>query len=233
MKNKGKLSSEKESETKRKKTSAGSNGGSKNKRKEILLNLGCGVDLLPGFINVDKYLDEKGIKSKKGLYANAKIGKGAKFVKADITKLPFKDNYADYIECLEALEHLPFRQVEVALREMYRVLKPGGKMVLMVPDMDDMCRGWLEKVTDKVFDHNTFFGLIQQFFGNQIHDGEYHKAGFTQTYLKGVINAVGFSLEKIDITLYPHGTHPPKFRGAAWNPRSVFVIGMDHVEATK
>lgn len=203
------------------------------KRKEVLLNLGCGVSLFPGFINVDKYLDEKGLKSTTGLYANAKFPAGAKFVKGDMTALPFKNNYADYIEALESLEHLPFRDVERACAEIYRVLKPGGKAVLMVPDMDDMCRGWLEKVTDQVFDHNTFFGLVQQFFGNQLHDGEYHKAGFTPTYLKGMLNAVGFPLENIKVTLYPHGTHPPKFRGAQWNPRHFFVIGMDLVELTK
>jgi len=202
-------------------------------RKEILLNLGCGVSLFPGFINVDNFLDEEGLRSGTGLYANATFPKGAKFVKGDMCALPFKDNYADYIECLEALEHLPFRDVERAVLEMYRVLKPGGKLVVMVPDLDDMCKTWLEKVVDKVFDHNVYFGLAQQFYGNQLHDGEYHTAAFNPTYLRGLFNACGFSPEKIEVTAFAHGDHPPKFRGATWNPRHIFIIGMDLVEATK
>ncbi len=203
------------------------------KKREVLLNLGCGVHLFSGFINVDKHLTEEGLRSKEGMYENTIYPKGAKFVQGDILDLPFKDNYADYIECLEVLEHLPWRDVERAVKEIYRVLKPGGKAVLMVPDMDDMCRGWLAQVTDKVFDHYKFFSLIQQFFGNQIHPGEYHQSGFTPTYIRGMFNACGFDLKKIDVTLYPYGSHPPKFRGAEWNPRNVFVIGMDHIEATK
>lgn len=207
------------------------------RRKPILLNLGCGVSLFSGFINVDKYLKEEdlrhGAKTREGLCANAKFPADAKYIQADMCSLPFKDNYADYIESLEALEHLPFRDVERAVAEMYRVLKPGGQLVMMLPDLDDMCRTWLESVTDKVFNHNVFFNLVQQFYGNQLHDGEYHTAAFTKTYVEGLLNACGFNRENIKVTLYPHGEHPPLFRGARWNPRDIFVIGMMHIVATK
>ena len=206
----------------------------KKRRKPIMLNIGCGVTLFPGFINVDNYLDEEGLKSQTGLYANVVYPKGAKFVKADILSLPFKDNYADYIECLEMLEHLPFRDVEKAIVEMHRVLKPGGRMVLMVPDMDDMVQVWKERITDKpLFNHNTFFGLVQQFYGNQLHDGEYHTSAFTETYLRGLLHACGFDEDKICVTPYHHGEHPPEFPGARWDPRQIFIIGMLHAETIK
>lgn len=210
---------------------------SKKVKKPILLNIGCGVTLFPGFINVDKYFTEdqlrKGAQTRQGLCANAKFPPTAKFVRGDILHLPFKDKYADYVECLEMLEHLPFRDVEKAIVELHRVLKPGGELVLMVPDLDDMCRVWLDRVTDKVFNHNTFFGFVQHFYGNQLHKGEHHQSAFTQTYLRGVLNACGFPMEKIEITPYPHGEHPPKFRGAQWDLRDIFVIGMIHARATK
>jgi len=207
------------------------------KKKEILLNLGCGVSLFPSFINVDKYLNEKdlreGAETKEGLCANATFPPSASFVQADMISLPFKDNYADYIESLEALEHLPFRDVEKAVAEMCRVLKPGGTLVMMLPDLDDMCRTWLEKVAGQTFNHNVFFNLVQQFYGNQLHDGEYHTAAFNKTYITGLLRACGFGEANIKVTEYNHGQHPPLFRGAVWNPRDIFIIGMLHIEATK
>lgn len=50
---------------------------------------------------------------------------------ADIQQLPFKDGSLEAILCLSVLEHVedPFR----AVRELYRVLKPGGTVLVSVP----------------------------------------------------------------------------------------------------
>lgn len=52
---------------------------------------------------------------------------------ADIQDLPFSDNSIDAILCLAVLEHVqnPFKAAE----ELYRVLKPQGKILLSVPFM--------------------------------------------------------------------------------------------------
>jgi SAM-dependent methyltransferase len=52
-------------------------------------------------------------------------------VAANIMKLPFKDNCVGGIICNAVLEHVedPF----YAMKEMYRVLKKGGKLVFYVP----------------------------------------------------------------------------------------------------
>jgi ubiquinone/menaquinone biosynthesis C-methylase UbiE len=49
-------------------------------------------------------------------------------IKADVNKLPFKNNTIDQIYCWCLLEHLP--KPELALKEMNRVLKKGGKIIL-------------------------------------------------------------------------------------------------------
>lgn len=52
-------------------------------------------------------------------------------VKADITQLPFATNSFDAIICMHVLEHIPYDHK--AMCELYRVLKPGGWAIIMVP----------------------------------------------------------------------------------------------------
>lgn len=44
----------------------------------------------------------------------------------------------DAVACNNALEHLYPHEVVKALREFYRVLKPGGHVVIQVPDLQDV-----------------------------------------------------------------------------------------------
>lgn len=50
---------------------------------------------------------------------------------ADVQKMPMEDSSFDSAICIEVLEHVP--NPEEALREILRVLKPGGKLVFSVP----------------------------------------------------------------------------------------------------
>jgi len=49
----------------------------------------------------------------------------------DIHSLPFADNSLDAIICMAVLEHV--EEPQKAVREMYRVLKPGGYCYIYVP----------------------------------------------------------------------------------------------------
>jgi len=50
---------------------------------------------------------------------------------ADITALPFENEFFDCVICSEVLEHIP--EHEAALNELVRVLKPQGNLVVSVP----------------------------------------------------------------------------------------------------
>ncbi len=52
-------------------------------------------------------------------------------IKADICNLPFKNNSYDIILCNHVLEHIP--DDTKAMKELFRILKPGGLGVLQIP----------------------------------------------------------------------------------------------------
>ena len=54
-----------------------------------------------------------------------------KVTQADVCALPFSDDYFDYVIINHVLEHIP--DDSQAMRELFRVLKPGGTMIAQVP----------------------------------------------------------------------------------------------------
>ena len=109
---------------------------------DTLLDVGCGVGRhvlemahLPGrFVGLDWAQWDL----RKGAYwyhlmtmegrAKGPVG----FVRGDATRMPFADGFFDHVICTEVLEHVP--DDGAVLREMVRVLRPGGTMAIAVPD---------------------------------------------------------------------------------------------------
>jgi len=56
---------------------------------------------------------------------------GSLDIKCDISSIPLENNYFDAIMCIEVLEHIP--SPELALMEFFRLLKPGGILILTAP----------------------------------------------------------------------------------------------------
>ena len=51
----------------------------------------------------------------------------------DATQLPYSNEYFDVITSISVIEHIPEVGDSLAIKEMWRVLKPGGKLVIRVP----------------------------------------------------------------------------------------------------
>jgi len=59
--------------------------------------------------------------------------------------LPFEDNTWDYVYAAHVLEHLPFYDGVPAMKEILRILKPGGEAEIHVPDFEMLVKRWYLK----------------------------------------------------------------------------------------
>jgi ubiquinone/menaquinone biosynthesis C-methylase UbiE len=65
-----------------------------------------------------------------------------RFLSADLSNLPFEDGSFDCVTCGYVLEHLP--DPRPGLTEMSRVLKPGGRMLLLATE-DSFAGAWTSR----------------------------------------------------------------------------------------
>jgi len=100
-----------------------------------LFDLGCNVgELLEAVAQRYPRLKLTGVDVNRAAIENAR----RRLPQADLRQcdgptLPFDDDSFDYVTCIEVLEHLPQTLRRTTLREVWRVLKPGGKLLLRCP----------------------------------------------------------------------------------------------------
>lgn len=102
------------------------------------LNWGCGSHVLPGWINTD-------VKETPEVDLIADIRKG----------LPLEDDSIEYAVSIHALPELEYGAVVPALRELKRVLKPGGVLRLVLPDLQKAIDAYARR------DHR-YFRLVEE-----------------------------------------------------------------------
>jgi predicted SAM-dependent methyltransferase len=106
---------------------------------------------------------------------------------ADALHLPFKDSSIDEIYASHLLEHFVLPEVFIALAEWLRVLKTEGTLVVIVPDMTEICKRWVK---------STFLGKLNWWnpamFGSHRGPGQVHFCGLDRDMLELGFKKVGF-----------------------------------------
>lgn len=100
----------------------------------------------------------------------------------------------DVVFCCHALEHLYPHEVTQAIQEFYRVLKPGGKVIILVPDLEDV------KPTEEALyrsDCGPISGL-HMYYGDPMQIPEFpymaHHCGFVAATLTKAIGIAPFEM---------------------------------------
>jgi len=114
------------------------------------LNLGCGREPRPGFLNVDR-----------------RNLPGSVDIQAEASKLPFRDRSIDEILAESVFEHLS--DPRPAIAEAARVLSPAGTLVARVPALGS-CAAHLDPTHRYLADLKHWVDLLEERF-ESVHIG--------------------------------------------------------------
>ncbi len=138
----------------------------------LMLHLGSQQVILPGFINFD---------------ANPQ---SPLEIKADVSNLPYSSNSVDLIYCVNLLQVFSHRKVDEVLQEWSRVLKVGGLLILVIPDMEKILLNY----------HLGKFSWEQvnyYLFGEQKNEFDYHYNSFDSFSIKSHLIKAHFRIYEV------------------------------------
>jgi ubiquinone/menaquinone biosynthesis C-methylase UbiE len=102
--------------------------------KQRVLDVGCGTGKTLWLLRqkCDPSVELCGLEPSKDMYKQAKsyLGSQARLVQGVAQELPYPDNSFDWVISTQVLHHLAGVEKKKMLAEMYRVLKPGGTVVV-------------------------------------------------------------------------------------------------------
>lgn len=89
-----------------------------------VLDAGCGEGVL-----VEEFQSRLAIEGVDPNYQSAFV------TRASLLELPYEAGTFERATCLDVLEHLTFTEQPLALAELFRVIRPGGELLVSVPNL--------------------------------------------------------------------------------------------------
>jgi len=101
----------------------------------------------------------------------------------------FEDNTFSEIYASHVLNHFGLAVVKDVLREWLRVLVPGGKLYVAVPNVDVLLQSILDT---EDLDYNDRLQAMRLIYGGQSNPSDYNKIALNQTFLAYYLTNVGY-----------------------------------------
>jgi predicted SAM-dependent methyltransferase len=103
----------------------------------------------------------------------------------------FEDSSIEMIYASHVLEHFHYgvgNELVNTLREWFRVLEPGGQILISVPNLQTLC--WLYGRPNLGLDDR--YHLMRIIFGGHSNEFDVHRVGFDTDILASYLQGVGF-----------------------------------------
>lgn len=124
----------------------------------------------------------------------------------------FENNVFEEIYASHVVEHLDYAgELLATLKEWRRVLKPGGRIYISVPDMDTLAKMFLSR---DAFSAQERFFIMRMIFGGHIDKYDYHVVGLNEEFLSSFLLSAGFTnLRRVSEFGFFEDTSSMKFKG--------------------
>jgi predicted SAM-dependent methyltransferase len=180
-------------------------------------NLGCGSTCAPGWINVDnspnarlsKYPILRRVLWKVHLLSDKHyaVNWPKSIIIHDLRKrLPFDDSSIDYVYTSHALEHLSVDDARRLMVDIYRVLKSGGVVRIVVPDLALGARRYLGALQVDASDSQAAARFLNWMQLNKPGSRDPHLWMYDAPSLAAALTTAGFY--KVIVCEYKHGRVP-------------------------
>lgn len=154
----------------------------------LRLNVGCGARVLPGFFNCD-------------IEASPDAPRPPELL-CDAKAIPLPDGCARELMAIHVFEHFYRWQVDAVLAEWRRLLRPGGLLVLELPNLVKCCENYLSGRIrgGKDPDQLARWGI----YGDPRTRNKFmcHPWGWSPEELQALLEARGFAKVKHKPTVY-------------------------------
>jgi len=123
------------------------------------------------------------------------------------------DCTADIVVLHHVLEHYGCGEASALIAECKRILKPSGKLLIFVPDMNMLAKMWLDGRIDTQIYMTNVYGAYMN------HEADRHKWGFDEGSLRSFIRTVDTKS-----TIFRYVPYPTPGADIAWD---VWIIGIE------
>jgi len=124
------------------------------------------------------------------LIYNVQPGKNVNCI-GDISLLPFINDTFTEVYASHVLEHVATKDIAPTLCQIYSVIKPGGSVLISVPD--------IMLILDNLRRQPTGRQYISMLFGGQVDQYDLHRTGFNYELLASYLNTAGFKdIRRVD-----------------------------------
>jgi predicted SAM-dependent methyltransferase len=166
---------------------------------ELKLNIGCGTSGIEGWVNIDNSptILLSRLPFGRRIFRTPEWRGGVR--RADVRKrIPFPDSSVSCIYSSHTFEHFTYEESRAVALECFRVLRVGGILRIVVPDLGLMVRDYLADSADPMASH-TFVSrlLLTASVREIVHAGSHHKQMFDERSLAHLLQEAGFGAPEI------------------------------------